>query len=51
MLSLITLLMNLVLLGAYERAFVNVGVDLNVGVVAQLESVLNQVSVSLVPAG
>lgn len=51
MLSLVTLLVDLVLLGAYERAFVNVWVDFNVGIVAQLEGVLNQVSVSLVTAG
>lgn len=40
MFALEALLVDLVLLGADERAFVNIGVDFDVGVVAQLESVL-----------
>ena len=39
-LALKTLLMDLILLRADERTFVDVGVDFNVGVVAQLESIL-----------
>jgi hypothetical protein len=48
-LALVTLLMDLILFGAYERAFIYVGVDFNVGVVAQLESIL--VSLSALSAG
>jgi hypothetical protein len=40
MLALPTLLMNLILLRAYEGSFVDIWVDFNVGVVAQLQSIL-----------
>ena len=39
-LALESLLMDLILFSSNERAFVNVGVDFDVGIVAQLESIL-----------
>ena len=47
MLALLTLLVDLALLCADERAFVDVGVDLDVGIIADFESVLFE-AVSLV---
>jgi hypothetical protein len=40
MFAFVTLLVDLMLFGAYERALVNVWVDFNVGVVTELEGVL-----------
>lgn len=40
MFALVTLLVDLALLGSDERTFVDVGVDFDVGVIAQLESIL-----------
>jgi hypothetical protein len=40
MLALVSLLMDLVLLGTDEGAFVDIGVYFDVGIVAQLECVL-----------
>lgn len=39
-LALESLLMDLILFSSNERAFVNVGVDFDIGIVAQLESIL-----------